>query len=239
MKQTVSLFLGSLCLVVLAAHTSGGTGTFDEIQPLITTSELVVGMNRFAFGLLSENKLLEDADVTLRIYVVEGAEAQRSAEVKAPYRVIRKVNEERSVHRHADGTEHVHGEESSIRGLYVAHVAFSRAGTWGLELLIGQSSGPPKIVRFAVTVLDAPVTPAVGSTAPRSRNLIASDVKELRQIDTSQKPDPRLHQIRIADAIAQGKPQLIVFATPQFCTAACVGRSSTSCERCFQPTANE
>jgi hypothetical protein len=182
MKQAISLFLVSLCLAVLAAPTSGGTANSDEIQPLITTSELVVGMNRFAFGLSSENKLLENADVTLRIYVVEGAEAQRTAEVKAPYRAIRKVNEERSVHRHADGTEHVHGEESSIRGLYVAYVAFSRAGTWGLELIIGQPSGPPKIVRFAVTVLNTPATPAVGSAAPRSRNLIATDVRDLRHI---------------------------------------------------------
>jgi hypothetical protein len=63
----------------------------------------------------------------------------------------------------------------------------------------------------------------VGSPAPRSRNLIASDVKNLREIDTSLRPDPRLHQVRMADAIAQGKPQLIVFATPQFCTSRMCG----------------
>jgi hypothetical protein len=74
-----------------------------------------------------------------------------------------------------------------------------------------------------VTVLDAAVTPAVGSPAPRSRNLIGKDVKNLREIDTSQRPDPRLHQIRIADAIVQRKPQLIVFATPQFCTTRMCG----------------
>jgi hypothetical protein len=74
-----------------------------------------------------------------------------------------------------------------------------------------------------VTVLDNPQTPAVGSPAPRSRNLIASDVTDLRQIDTSPRPDSRLHQIRIADAIEQRKPQLIVFATPQFCTSRMCG----------------
>jgi hypothetical protein len=78
-------------------------------------------------------------------------------------------------------------------------------------------------VRFALTVLNAPATPAVGSAAPRSRNLIARDVKNLREIDTSAKPDVRLHQVRISDAIAQGKPQLIVFATPQFCTSRMCG----------------
>jgi hypothetical protein len=78
-------------------------------------------------------------------------------------------------------------------------------------------------VRLAVTVAEVATTPSVGSAAPRSRNLIARDVKNLRQIDTSPRPDPRLHQVRIADAIAQGKPQLIVFATPQFCTTRMCG----------------
>jgi len=45
----------------------------------------------------------------------------------------------------------------------------------------------------------------------------------VRQIDTSDPPDPRLHQVRIADAIAQGKPQVIVFATPKFCTSRICG----------------
>jgi hypothetical protein len=88
---------------------------------------------------------------------------------------------------------------------------------------VSQANGVFEPVRLAVTVLDAPATPAVGSPAPRSRNLIARDVKDLREIDTSLKPDPRLHQVRIAEAIAQGKPQLIVFATPQFCTSRMCG----------------
>jgi hypothetical protein len=74
-----------------------------------------------------------------------------------------------------------------------------------------------------VNVFDSPHTPAVGSPAPRSRNLIASDVNNLRQIDTSPRPDPRLHQVRIGDAVEQGKTQLIVFATPQFCTSRMCG----------------
>jgi hypothetical protein len=193
--------------------------TGDGLQPLITTSELVVGQNRFAFGLLKANKLLEDANVTLRVYAIEGSEAQLAAELNAPYQPVRNVKQERSVHRHSDGSQHVHSAESGVRGLYVTQIGFARAGTWGIEILAHQKDGSHEVARTAVTVLDSPHTPAVGSPAPRSRNLIASDVKDLRQIDTSARPDPRLHQVRIADAIAQGKPQLIVFATPQFCTS--------------------
>jgi hypothetical protein len=79
------------------------------------------------------------------------------------------------------------------------------------------------VSRFNVNVLAAPRTPVPGTQAPRSHNLIASDVSDLRQIDTSDPPDPRLHQVRIADAIAQGRPQVIVFATPKFCTSRVCG----------------
>ena len=216
------IFLLSLSVTFQPAHGRDATAT-EEIQPLITTSELVVGMNRFAFGLLKGNKLLNDAEVTLKLYAIDGSELSLVAEVKAPYQIASTLKQERSVHHHPDGTEHVHGDESGIPGLYVAQLNFSRAGDWGVELLVGQRSGPADIVRLAVTVLDEPATPALGSPAPRSHNLIASDVKNLRQIDTSPRPDPRLHQVRIADAIAQGKPQLIVFATPQFCTSRMCG----------------
>ena len=195
----------------------------DGLQPLITTSELVVGENRFAFGLLKAGKLLEGADVKLRLYAIDGVEAKLAAELRVPYQAVKNIKQDRSMHRHADGTEHVHGGDSSVRGLYVAQLSFARAGDWGVELLVSQANGAFEPVRLAVTVLDAPATPPVGSAAPRSRNLIASDVKDLRQIDTSQRPDPRLHQVRIADAIARGKPQLIVFATPQFCTSRMCG----------------
>jgi hypothetical protein len=195
----------------------------DGLQPLITTSELVVGENRFAFGLLKAGKLLEGADVKLRLYDIDGGEAKLAAEVKVPYQAVKNVKQERSVHHHADGTEHIHGDDSGVQGLYVAQLSFTRAGDWGVELLVSRAGSEFEPVRLAVTVAEAGVTPAVGSPAPRSRNLIARDVKNLRQIDTSLRPDARLHQVRIADAIAQGKPQLIVFATPQFCTTRMCG----------------
>jgi hypothetical protein len=195
----------------------------DGLQPLMTTSELVVGQNRFAFGLLKAHQLLDGVDVTVRVYTLEGSAAQLAAEVKAPYHAIRPVQQARAVHRQADGTAHGHGDEFGLRGLYVAQVRFARAGPWGIELLAREGNGPAHTVRFAVTVLDTPATPAIGAAAPRSRNLIGSDVKHVREIDTSPTPDARLHQVRIADAIQQGTPQLIVFATPQFCTSRMCG----------------
>jgi hypothetical protein len=195
----------------------------EDLQPLITTSELIVGENRFAFGLIKSDKLLESADVQLRIYSIDGPEPQLVAETNALYKPVGATEGGESVHRHADGTSHVHSADSDVRGLYVTRLKFARPGPWGIELQARDDNGSLATARLTVTVANASQTPALGSPAPRSRNVVASEVGDLRQIDTSQEPDPRLHQVRIADAILQGKPQLIVFATPQFCTSRMCG----------------
>jgi hypothetical protein len=219
-----------LCITALGLLCGSGTGDANEnrevpeqLQPLITTAELVVGRNRFAFGLLKANKLVEGADVQLRVYSIEGREASLVAEINAPYRSVNSLAQSQGVHRHPDGTKHIHTAATNVRGLYITQLTFTRPGLWGLEILAKEKGGLPTVARTMVTILDATRTPAVGSPAPRSRNLIASEVKNLREIDTSVRPDPRLHRVRIADAIAQGKPQLIVFATPQFCTSRMCG----------------
>jgi hypothetical protein len=193
------------------------------LQVLLTTSELVVGENRLAFGLLRDGSLLADARVAVRIYVLEGEDARLVGETIARYDRLEVVEDGKRTHIHPDGTRHVHGDATDVQGIYVARVTFPRAGTWGLEVLVRRGGGAVESARLSVGVLAASLAPMIGVPAPRSRNLIAGDVPELKQIDSSEPPDPRLHQTRIADAIAQGKPQVIVFATPRYCTSRVCG----------------
>jgi hypothetical protein len=195
----------------------------EALQVLITTSELVVGQNRFAFGLLQHHRLLDAATVTVRVYDIRDHQAQLTAETPALYYTLEVVEQGNRVHVHPDGTRHVHSETTDVQGIYVAQMTFARPGPWGLEILAQQGDGPAETARLHVSVLEVSPTPLLGAPAPRSRNLIASDVSDLRQIDSSEPPDPRLHQTRIADAIARGKPQVIVFATPKFCTSRVCG----------------
>src|ERR1051325_1911630 len=150
----------------------------DALQPIITTSELVIGTNRFAFGLIKSGKFLENADVTLRLYAINGQEAQHVGDATASYHPIELSEASQTVHRHADGTRHVHGTDSDVRGIYVAQITFNRSGVWGIELLARPRNTAAETLRFSVTVLDTPATPALGSPAPRSHNLIAADVKD-------------------------------------------------------------
>jgi hypothetical protein len=233
MKQFLVLGLVALALLGAAAVTwcEGGAAAAPGLapqaggglQPVITTSELVVGQNRLAFGLLKEHKLFDAADVVVRVYELHGQQGQLKAQTRAPYARLEIVEQGQRVHLHPDGTRHVHNEATDVHGIYVTHINFERPGIWGLEILARQGDGPVEVSRLTVNVLETPHTPTPGTPAPRSHNLIASDVQDLRQIDTSDPPDPRLHQVRIADAMAQGKPQVIVFATPQFCTSRICG----------------
>ena len=217
------IFAAVLQIAIQIIGAADVMGADDALQPLITTAELTVGQNRFAFGLAKQSKLIERADVLVRVFDLQGTEAHLTAETNAPFRPVANPVAGKTVHRHADGSRHVHDATTEVRGVYVAHLTFTRSGKWGVELVARQPDGSSETARLTVVVRETPTTPAVGSPAPRSRNLIASDVKHLRQISTSERPDPRLHQTRIADAIAMGKPQLIVFATPQFCTSRMCG----------------
>ena len=221
--RNLALFL---CLVttgaMLRAVAAGSTTQHAKaFQVLLTTSELVVGQNRLAFGLLREHRLLEAADVVVRVYALRAQEASLLLETQAPYYALEVVEQGHHVHVHPDGTQHRH-DEIELRGIYVTQVTFPQPGAWGLEVR-AKGNGWLETSRFTVQVLAIPRTFPLGAPAPPSHNRIASDVSDLRQIDTSDPPDPRLHQMRIADAIAQGKPQVIVFATPQLCISRVCG----------------
>jgi len=233
MQQPLILSIVMLVLLVAASFSrpAGGLATAAErlppvegtLQVLMTTAELVVGQNRFAFGLLQHNKLIDAANVAVRVYDIREPQAQLTAETPALYHTLEVIEQGNHVHVHPDGTRHVHSETTDVQGIYVAQVTFAHPGPWGLEIGVQQGDGPVATARLRVDVLEVSLTPRLGASAPRSRNLIASDVSDLRQIDSSEPPDPRLHQTRIADAIAQGKPQVIVFATPKFCTSRVCG----------------
>jgi Thioredoxin-like domain len=211
-----------LCTGPAAADEPSPPAT-GALQPVITTSELVVGRNRFAFGLLKDGSLLTDRRVAVRLYDVSESDAKLVAVTPAVYQPLEVIEGGRHIHVHPDGARHVHGTATDVHGIYVAHLTLERPGPWGLEIVVHEAQGSAEAARLSVTALARPHAPMPGTAAPRSRNLIASDVSDLRQIDSSEPPDPRLHQTRIADAIRQRRPQLIVFATPKYCTSRVCG----------------
>ena len=106
-----------------------------------------------------------------------------------------------------------------VSGLYRANVEFTEPGTWMVTVI---PEGGPPLEEFPVTVLPEPLTVAVGSPAPRSETPTGAQFP-LEEISTDTDPDPRFYEMSLAEAVTSGRPTVVVFATPRFCTTAVCG----------------
>ena len=110
-------------------------------------------------------------------------------------------------------------------GLYaVDPITFPRAGYWQVTAS-GQLDGTPWSAEAAFGVEKDGGVVTVGEEAPRTDNPVIGDpdVPEAA-IDSRARggeaiPDPELHAVSIADAIAAGHPALVVFSTPVYCVS--------------------
>jgi len=112
------------------------------------------------------------------------------------------------------------------RGVYEATgVVFDTAGVWVAEVTADVRGLGPQTAQASFGVQEHPSLPAPGDRAPPTENLtVDSKGVPLAAIDsraasTGTIPDPELHRWTIARAIAEGRPALVVFATPAFCTS--------------------
>ena len=110
-------------------------------------------------------------------------------------------------------------------GVYTARdVVFDRPGFWGVkvDLAVG---GEPVSAQAQFDVRDRPAVVAPGSPAPRTDNpLVGASGVPPRAIDSRAEsdgsvPDPELHAMSVATAIASGRPTMVVISTPVYCVS--------------------
>lgn len=110
------------------------------------------------------------------------------------------------------------------RGMYAVNVDLPEAGTWGVEVKTAAPSGPSETTRLTFDVRDSSPTIGIGDKAPASKTPTLADVgADAKKISTDTNPDPDFYRTSVADAIAQHKPFMLIFATPKFCTSAQCG----------------
>ncbi len=181
-----------------------------NIAPQIVTSELVVGPNRFAIGLVDQEAgaPVLGAQVHFRFFKLLNGQAEQRFADDAEF-----VGFETFYIDDATKKKVVTGDI----GVYVSNVAFDSQGDWGVEVTgtsNGQALGP---LQTGFTVLEKGQALTIGDPAPRSRQLTVNDVADISEIDTSFPPRIPMHNLTIADAVATGKPVIVAFATPAFC----------------------
>jgi hypothetical protein len=101
-------------------------------------------------------------------------------------------------------------------GAYIAYFNFDRAGIWEIEAAWKSEGGDRKGSGY-MQVNARSAAPEVGESAPASDTAVATTIEEARQISSAPEPDLDLYSISLRDALANGRPTVVLFATPAFC----------------------
>jgi hypothetical protein len=107
-----------------------------------------------------------------------------------------------------------------VRGLYVARVDVPEAATYQATIDADglARAGPVGFVAFEDLPLIEP-----GEPAPASETRTSTEYPDLAIITSDPEPDPAMYEVSVADAVGDGTPAVIVFATPAFCVSRTCG----------------
>ncbi len=108
------------------------------------------------------------------------------------------------------------------RGSYVTELSFDRVGLWRLEVE-GQEEGESRKAIMEMEVTDGFSVVDIGDKAPASVNRTVGDGAPLEELSSAHEPDAELYSMSVAESLGQGRPTMVVFATPSFCTSATCG----------------
>ncbi len=176
-----------------------------DVVPILVNSQLALGDNRFLIALMdAENNLLAAPDLPVRLAFYNLAQSREEPVAEADGQFVWAIPDE--------------------RGLYVAPVSFDATGRWGVDVTATPPGGAPLRARAVFTVLDDTTTPSPGDPAPASDTKTLADVGgDFTILTSDDEPDERLYQLSIADAIADGKPFVVSFVSPAFCSSQVCG----------------
>ena len=175
----------------------------SQLQTALASSDLSVGPNRVVFGLIdSVSGPLRDANVRVSTFRLVGGRQEGPVEtVEATFR------------KWPVGTA----------GVYTVRLSFDTSGSWGLGITVLDADGSTRTSSTRVQVTAKSSTPAIGRPAPRSVSKTVDDVNSLEQLTTDRNPDTDLYRMTIAEALDAGKPLMVTFSTPAFCSSATCG----------------
>lgn len=107
-----------------------------------------------------------------------------------------------------------------VRGVYAGYFEIPEAGVYQLTVEREglAASGPTGFV----TVDDPPMI-GPGDLAPLSETRVGDDYADLSLITSDPDPSPELYSMTVAEAVSNGTPSVLVFATPAFCTTQACG----------------
>jgi hypothetical protein len=181
----------------------------QQLSFLGAQSQLVVGRNLLTFGLSTpDNKLVTGGTPQVWVGTDDTAKAQ------GPYPAS--WSELSAYERTNDNAP-----RSALTGFYTAAVDFPTTGNW-IVVATTQTPAGRGAGEGAIAVAAGHVPAQVGTKARSVATPTASTAAALRRICTRTPPDP-MHYLSLDDALRNGKPTVVVFATPLLCASRMCG----------------
>jgi hypothetical protein len=187
-----------------ASASPSGAASGPTRIPLIIDVEDPVGTTRFLFGMLDgKNNSIGAPDLAVTVAFYDIAKSTTTPVASLPATFIWAIRD--------------------VRGIYEVTPTFTEAGDWIAEFTSSKGGLTERTqVQFPVAATSS--APAIGAKAPDTKSPTLADVGgDVKKISTDTSPDPAFYQVSVHDALAAGKPFVLVFATPAFCTSAQCG----------------
>jgi hypothetical protein len=93
------------------------------------------------------------------------------------------------------------------------------SGYWGLGTVVTRADGSQAQAQFTIQTVDTPSAPKIGDRPPASKNRTLTTEPDIAKLTSDTSPEPGLYGMTVADALQSGKPTVVTFATPAFCTS--------------------
>jgi hypothetical protein len=216
LQLRAALFVLALLAACTPTATPSPTSTVSDIQVGVSSNEFTPGTPRVPFILLEAGQSVTDAQaVQVSAYDLGNA---------APEPVWT-------------------GAATSFSDYdlpyWVVYPQLPHAGPWGLSLQITRADGGAALSQFSLQVVDDVASPNVGEVPPASHNRTLATEPDIHKLTSGVDPEPALYQMTVAEALTSGKPTVVVFATPGYCTSRLCAPVVHSVEAVYRAHSND
>ena len=185
-----------------------------EWLPVLATQDLAVSVKRIAFSLDGLTANEEPPSVRVSLFALDDDRASPRSVQYARF-IAYDPNVGITAHGHAETSVSDRALPVGL-GVFVVPAQLDSPGLWGM-LLEMESGAMSETVRMRFSVRERPAAPRVGERAPSVDSRTRDDVSTLAELSSDPNPEPGLYSMSISEAVALGRPLLLVFATPAFC----------------------